>query len=315
MSSLSLSGHASPSSHLPSGKDPLLAGKVRCMEWHSFDLHHDFVSGDHAPSDFNESFHIVVSDGEILGHVSGGIWRPLDQDEWRWLDVKRVSQHYLGLVGTVPVFANEIDPESDEPQGYEFDNLWAFLGRVDEPVFNLIGKAKQIVDWDNDHRFCGQCGEQTERSSGDRSRRCPACRRMFYPRLSPSIICCIRRGRDILLAKNAQSRGDFYSTIAGFIEPGESIEEAVHREVKEEVGLNVMNLQYISSQPWPFPNSLMLGFHAEYESGDILLQEEEIADARWFDIDALPNRPMGVSIAGRLIDSTIARIREDSSTG
>lgn len=312
MSLLSPGGLAEKAS-MSTGKATLLAGKVPTMDWHSFDLQRDLVSGDHAPSEFDESFHIVVSDGEIIGHTPEGTWRPLDQDEWRWLDVERVSQHFLGRVGTIPVFANEIDPESDEPDGYEFDNLWAFLGRVEEPVFNLIGKAKQIVEWDNDHRFCGQCGQQTERSSGDRSRRCPDCRRMFYPRLSPSIICCIRRGREILLAKNAQSRGDFYSTIAGFIEPGESIEEAVHREVKEEVGINVMNLEYQGSQPWPFPNSLMLGFHAEYESGDIVLQEEEIADARWFDIDDLPNRPMAVSIAGRLIDAAISRIRDTSS--
>ena len=130
---------------------------------------------------------------------------------------------------------------------------------------------------------------------------------MFYPRLSPSIIVCVNRGEEILLAKNAQARGNFYSTLAGFVEPGESIEETVHREVFEEVGIRVTNLKYFGSQSWPFPNSLMLGFHAEYESGDLVLQDEEISDAQWFHYTDLPNRPAMVSISGWLINDFIKR--------
>ena len=132
---------------------------------------------------------------------------------------------------------------------------------------------------------------------------------MFYPRLSPSIIVCINKGEDILLAKNANARANFYSVLAGFVEPGESIEDTVHREVFEEVGLKVKNLKYFGSQSWPFPNSLMLGFHAEYDSGEIDIQEEELSDAQWFHFDALPNPPAMISISGWLNNDFIERAR------
>ena len=118
----------------------------------------------------------------------------------------------------------------------------------------------------------------------------------------------ITRGEEILLAKGVNTKGNFYSTLAGFVEPGESIEETVHREVMEEVGLKVKNLKYYSSQSWPFPNSLMLGFHAEYESGEISIQEEEIADAQWFHYKNMPNKPALISISGWLVDDYIKRL-------
>ncbi len=123
----------------------------------------------------------------------------------------------------------------------------------------------------------------------------------------------VNRGEDILLARNAQARGNFYSTLAGFVEAGESIEETVHREVFEEVGIKVKNLEYYNSQSWPFPNSLMLGFHAEYDSGDIVIQETEIAEAKWFHYTDLPNRPAMMSISGWLIDDFIKRTQAESA--
>lgn len=278
------------------------------MNWEYMDLSRDFVAGVNPPQEASASYHIVVSDDEILCIDSAIPWRPLDQDEFRWLGLDSLSTHYLGTVAGVPVYAEEVDPEADEPPGYEFDTLWSFLGQVEEPVFNLIGKARQIVDWHRDHRFCGECGGETLSSDFDRSRKCPDCNRFFYPRISPSIIVLVTRGEELLLARNAHARGNFYSTLAGFVEPGESIEEAVHREVMEEVGIRIKNLKYYNSQSWPFPNSLMLGFHAEYDSGDFVLQEEEIADAQWFHYTNLPNRPARVSISGWLIEDYIRRL-------
>ena len=155
--------------------------------------------------------------------------------------------------------------------------------------------------------YCGQCGQETTNFESDRSRKCASCSLMFYPRLSPSIIVCVNKGEEILLARNKRARGNFYSTIAGFVEPGESIEETVHREVFEEVGIRVHKLKYFGSQSWPFPNSLMLGFHAEYDSGEFVLQEDEIVDAGWFHYTDLPNRPAMVSISGWLINDFIKR--------
>lgn len=278
------------------------------MDWEFITLAEDFISCTQSPENFERSFHIVISDDEILGIDGANPWRPLTQDEYRWLGIDEIATHCLGTVNGVPVFANEVDPEADNVEGYEFETLWSFLGRVDETVFYLIGRARQVVEWYRNHRYCGQCGKPTGDAATDRSRKCDDCGIMFYPRLSPSIIVLVTRGEDVLLAKNANARGNFYSTLAGFIEPGESIEEAVHREVFEEVGIKVKNLQYFSSQSWPFPNSLMLGFIAEYDSGEIVLQKDEIADAQFFHYTAMPNRPAMVSISGWLVDAHLKKL-------
>lgn len=278
------------------------------MNWDLLNVARDFVPGLRPLGVSEESFHIVISDGEVLTIDGVARWRPLDSDEFRWLGLDCIEQHFLGEIAGIPVYANEADPDADNPPGYEFDNLRSLLGQVEEAVFNLVGKAVQIVAWHRDHRFCGQCGKPTVTSEIERSRSCPDCRIPFYPRVSPSIIVLVTRGEELLLARNARARGNFYSTLAGFVEPGESIEEAVHREIKEEVGINVHNLKYYGSQAWPFPNSLMLGFHAEYLSGEFVLQAEEIAEAKWFHHRELPHRPSNVSISGRLIEDYIRRI-------
>ncbi|MCB1646167.1 MAG: NAD(+) diphosphatase [Pseudomonadales bacterium] len=282
------------------------------MDWTYIDLNQDYQPGHQPPANFDLSYHIIISDGEILAPEAGP-FRPMTNDEIRWIFPEILSEHCLGMVGGVPLFVTEVDPEADEPEGYEFGNLWSFLGQVDEPVFYLLGKAKQITEWHHHHQFCGQCGQPTEASDFDRSRRCRPCGQFFYPRLSPSIIVLITRGEELLLARNAQARGNFYSTLAGFVEPGESLEEAVHREVMEEVGVKIRNLKYYNSQSWPFPNSLMLGFHAEYDSGDITIQEEEIAHADFFHYRDLPSRPAMMSISGWLIQDYIDRLERSRS--
>jgi NAD+ diphosphatase len=278
------------------------------MDWESLDVASMFEAGTSHDGESAPAFHIIISDDEILCPATGP-WKPVTSDEFRWLSLESIGEHFLGYVSGVPVYATEVDSESEEPEGYAFDTLWSFLGQVDGAVFSLVGKAKQILEWFRTHRFCGQCGKPTGEAASDRSRKCESCNQMFYPRLSPSIIVLITRGEEVLLAKNANTRGNFYSTLAGFVEPGESLEQTVHREVFEEVGLKVKNLQYFNSQSWPFPNSLMLGFHAEYDSGEINIQEEEIADAQWFHYTEMPNRPAMVSISGWLIDEHIKKLQ------
>ena len=277
------------------------------MNWQDINLQEHYEPGVTAPENYQSAFYIVISDNEILAHDNLPAWQPLDQDEWRWSGLEANAQHYLGMIHDTPLFAVEIDKNADEPEGYFFDTLWSFLGKSDMNVFYLLGRAKQIVDWYNHHQHCGQCGHATASAQNDRSTKCGHCGLMFYPRLSPSIIVCINKGNDILLAQNAQAGAKFYSTLAGFVEPGESIEETVHREVFEEVGLKVKNLRYFGSQSWPFPNSLMLGFHAEYDSGEIDIQEEELSDAQWFHYNNLPNKPASISISGWLINDFIRR--------
>ena len=160
--------------------------------------------------------------------------------------------------------------------------------------------------------IAGVAGVSTRKHPTDRAKLCPACGLTTYPRLSPSIIVLVRNGEEMLLARNAAWPTSMYSTLAGFVEPGEAIEQTVHREVAEEVGVSVKNLRYLGSQSWPFPNSLMLGFHADYAGGDIVYHDGEIADARWFHYRHLPNVPGGTAISRWLID---AFVDEDGQRG
>ncbi|HMC41274.1 MAG TPA: NAD(+) diphosphatase [Acidimicrobiales bacterium] len=186
-------------------------------------------------------------------------------------------------------------------------NLMQLHSQVDEATWLAAGRAVQLIEWDRNHRFCGRCGIPTRAEHRERARRCPSCDLTAFPRLAPAIITLVERddGR-VLLARNANWPTAMYSCLAGFVEPGESVEAAVGREVLEEVGVEVGALRYFGSQPWPFPHSLMLGFHARYVGGDIRVDGEEIAEARWFGRDDLPQIPGRISIARRLIDDWIA---------
>jgi NAD+ diphosphatase len=189
-----------------------------------------------------------------------------------------------------------------------FADLMGLWGSVDEQSWVLAGRAVQLVEWARTHRFCGRCGEPTDEAPGERARRCPRCGLTAFPRLAPAIITLVERddGR-ALLGRNARWPTAMYSCLAGFVEPGETLEEAVRREVGEEVGVEIGDVRYWASQPWPFPHSLMVGFNARYLSGDITCDEDEIADARWFAPDELPSVPGPMSIARWLIDDWIAR--------
>jgi len=237
-----------------------------------------------------------------------GIPRPVTGDELRWLDIEVISEHYLGRFRGRCIYA--VEASGAVPEGYSAAGLRDWLGRVEPSVFYLAGRAQQVIDWHRSHRFCGRCGAENEDHPNDRAKTCPSCKLISYPRLSPSIIVLVTRGEEMLLARNAQWPTKMYSTLAGFVEPGESIEQTVHREVLEEVGLRVSDLKYLGSQSWPFPNSLMLGFHAEYAGGEIVCQEEEIADAQWFTADDLPNVPPKTAISRWLIDAFIDRLAE-----
>ena len=183
--------------------------------------------------------------------------------------------------------------------------LWAF---VDASLFGIIGRAMHTCDWLSTSRFCGRCGTATKRHEKERCTVCPSCDLQTYPRISPAIITLVRKGDLALLASNAKFPGAFYSTLAGFAEIGESLEETLVREVREEAGITVKDVRYFGSQPWPFPNSLMIAFTAEWESGDIVVDPAELSDAKWFRADELPMIPPPVSIARRLIDAWVTEV-------
>ena len=251
----------------------------------------------------DDAWYFVFVGQEILCVSENGTPRPILADEMRWLDLERHSEIFLGRYQGRSCFA--VSASGRPQQGYALLGLRAWLGRVPSPLFYLAGRAQQLSDWDRDHRFCGRCGTPMQNHPVDRAKQCPQCNLINYPRLSPSIIVLVRNGEDMLLARNANWPRGMYSTLAGFVEPGESIEQTVHREVLEEVGLKVKNVRYLGSQSWPFPNSLMLGFHADYAGGDIVCQEGEIADAQWFHYTKLPGVPPGTAISRWLIDHFI----------
>jgi NAD+ diphosphatase len=211
--------------------------------------------------------------------------------------------HYLGRLDDVDCYALQLDAALVAPAETTFEGLRALYGRLPDAVFSIAGRAVQILLWDGTHRFCGRCGQPTVNAPAERAKLCPQCGLLSFPRLSPAVIMLIQRGDEFLLARNKTFAGGFFSVLAGFVEPGESLEETVAREVKEEVGLEVTDIRYFGSQPWPFPHSLMIGFTATYASGEILLQEDEIAEAAWYSRRGeLPNLPGKLSIARRLID-------------
>lgn len=219
----------------------------------------------------------------------------------------------LGLQSGVPVYAVGAGKYPDVPDEYAETHQWVGLrplyGTVPDPDWGLAGRASQVLTWQRDHQFCGRCGTATEPHPIDRARQCPRCSLQSFPRLTPAIITLVEReDGKALLAWGAAFPARFYSALAGFVEPGESLEECVAREVNEEVGVEVDNITYFGSQPWPFPHSVMIGFQARYRSGDITIQPEEIIEADWFGPKNLPPVPRGrMSIAGWLIEDWLRR--------
>jgi NAD+ diphosphatase len=212
---------------------------------------------------------------------------------------------YLGHRDTVPLYAVETNTESSV-RGCTFSpNIRELHGILPDDELALAAFAVRIVDFNRTARFCGQCGAPTRQSGIERAKCCDACGMITYPRTSPAIIVLIRNGDNVLLARSPRFPPGMYSIIAGFVEPAETLEEAVRREVWEEVGLEVTNIRYYGSEPWPFPNSLMIGFVADYAGGRITIDNNEIVAAGWFDREHLPTLPSPLSISRALINRWI----------
>jgi NAD+ diphosphatase len=230
------------------------------------------------------------------------------------LGLRLTRAHYLGHLdgasGQVDCWCGEIPDEDALPDGLTHDVLRSLIPLLGESHFAIAGRAIQILTWDRTHWFCGQCGQKTEVLRGERARRCPTCNLTSYPRISPAVIIAVIRrdpsGDRILLARNHRFPPGRYSVLAGFVEPGESLEECAAREVCEEVGVRIGPLRYFGSQPWPFPNSLMIAFTAEHAGGEIRLEESELAEADWFGADALPGLPPKGAIAREMIEAFVA---------
>ena len=210
---------------------------------------------------------------------------------------------YIGTLDGRPSFAIPLDPSTAVPDGLSAMGLRELFGRLDPGLLAAAGRAYQLAEWYRTHAFCGRCGHPTRPVGHERARVCDACGASYYPRINPAVIFRVDRDDATLLARNASFRGPFFSVLAGFVEPGETLEETVARETREETGLEVDRVRYFGSQSWPFPSQLMVGFVADWASGEIDLRDSELAEARWFRRgDELPGLPGPFSISRRLID-------------
>jgi NAD+ diphosphatase len=238
------------------------------------------------------------------------------QKNHNWLGSTPTRTLYLGRLSGVQCWAAELGADASTPAGHAWEGLRPLFSVLDDDHFALAGRALQLLQWDRDHRFCGRCGTPTEPKRDERVRVCPACKLSAYPRVAPAVMALVHRGNQVLLARSPHFPAGMYSALAGFVEPGESLEQCLAREVEEEVGVRISNSRYFASQPWPFPHSLMIAFVCEYAGGEIRPQAGEIEDAKWFEVLQLPKLPSKISIARRLIDAVcqdiVREIREQT---
>jgi NAD+ diphosphatase len=225
-----------------------------------------------------------------------------------WLGAPPLRTLYLGLLGVTQCWAAEAPKEAAAPPGMSWAGLRTLFSVLDDAHFALAGRALQLLDWDRTHQFCGRCAARTEAHPEERVRVCSGCKLSAYPRVAPAVMALVTRENEILLARSPHFPPGMYSALAGFVEPGESLEQCLAREVAEEVGLQVARPRYVASQSWPFPHSLMIAFVCEWVSGEIRPQESEIEEAKWFKVLQLPKLPSKISIARRLIDGEVARM-------
>jgi NAD+ diphosphatase len=291
----------------------------------------DFAAGCAPPAEAGKALWFVFQADRLLvelgppsPHPSGDLRVPsrpswarvpvasalLKNNNLLWFEPARTL--YLGVLGGLPCWAAEAPAEAaPPPAGHGWEGLRALFSVLDDAHFALAGRAIQLVDWDRNHRYCGRCGTPTEAKAEERARACPACRLTAYPRIAPAVMALVRREGEILLGRGPHFPPGMYSALAGFAEPGETLEQCLAREVEEEVGVRVSRIRYFASQPWPFPNSLMIAFVCDWAGGEIRPQAGEIEDAKWFNVLQLPKLPSRISIARRLIDAVVDEMRAD----
>ncbi len=212
---------------------------------------------------------------------------------------------YIGTLEERDCYCAELPDDFEAPQNMQYCGLRELYAVLDMEMLGIASRAVQMADHFRINRYCGVCAGKTEYVPEETGMRCVECEHIAYPRISPAIIVLIFKGDRVLMAQGIRAPEGRYGLIAGFVEPGETLEHAVHREVLEEVGVRIKEPGYFGSQPWPFPSSLMIGFTAEYESGEIAIDPVEIKDAKWFDIDNLPGLPGKLSISAALIQNFI----------
>ncbi|MDF2839773.1 MAG: pyrophosphatase [Clostridia bacterium] len=254
------------------------------------------------PSDNEKAFWFIFSEDKLYVELQGKVAHIPFTNSIK----NNLNSIYLGRLDSSPCFAAELSDKSSTDPILSPISLRQLYGLIEDEIFWLAARAYHLINWSKNNQYCGRCGGQTISDVMEHSKLCPKCCQSIYPKISPAVIVAITKEDKILLAKNIQSKTGFYSVLAGFVEPGETMEECVEREIFEEVGIQVKNIKYFGSQPWPFPDSLMVGFTAEYAGGELNIDPKELSDAAWFAADELPEVPGKLSISRKLIDWFVA---------
>ena len=248
------------------------------------------------------SYWFILRGSELLISPGGSGFELPHVPDVSLLGLSPERAHLFGSVEGTSCRVLGVSTDTPAPSGWEFQGVRSLFGAISESFFAAAARALEISEWDRTHRYCGSCGSPTALKPGERALECTACGHLSYPRISPAVIVAVVREDTILLARARKFPPDMYSVLAGFVEPGETLEECVVREVREETGVEVKNLRYFASQPWPFPHSLMVAFTAEHASGEIKVDPDEIVDAGWYTVDSFPNLPDPLTVARRLIN-------------
>ena len=268
-----------------------------------------FFSPENIDNSQEPNLTIILKDQEFLTSKNSE-FLIFEEEDLKWSEMNLANKQFLGFLNNKPCYLSELTSESKIDDGTMLTPLRNLLGRIPDSLFTVCSRSIQLSEWYKNNQFCGTCGSKMQRHNSERAMFCTCNNLLIYPKISPCIIVLVTKGEELLLAHNKNFPGAFYSTLAGFIEAGESAESAIHREIYEEVKIKVKNIQYYGSQSWPFPSQLMLGYHAEYLEGDITPDGEEIDSADWFNYKKLPQVPTGnISISGQLIESYIEKLK------
>lgn len=254
-----------------------------------------YASALHPKEERAASWFILAGDRLLLSDHNMGI--PDD------IPFELQREIYLGTLENRHLFAGEAMNVDQIPKGWLWINLRTLYGVISDEHYAIAGRAMQLINWDRIHKYCGCCGKETFIRETERCRECPSCGHLAYPKLAPAVLALVKKENKILLARSPHFPEKFYSVLAGYVDPGETLEQCIHREVYEEVGLAVKNICYFGSQPWPFSQSLMIAFTCDWQAGEISIDQSELTHADWFDRTNLPQLPPLLSISRMLIDS------------
>ncbi len=262
------------------------------------------------PDIFRNAYCFLFQGSKLLVKIKNGSASIPFLKNVKRLNIEDPGYLYLGTLDDNHCYSARLADKTGLLQGNDFIQLRELYSILPDELWQTAGLALQLINWNRNSRYCSRCGQPVELKQDERAKTCGSCGRIDYPRVNPCIIVAVVRDDRLLLARSSRfPKNNLYSVLAGYVESGETLHECIEREVKEEAGIEIKNIRYFDSQPWPFSSSLMIGFTAEYAGGEIKIDNKEIIDAGWYSVDNLPSVPRWGSIAGELINWFVDKVR------